>query len=137
MNGKVLKLVCLLAVCSFLFACGGKPSTKDAKKALQDAWGEIGTVVAVKKLNGWFKDNSKNVYVMEVSYKLKLSEKARRILRSPSDIESIFAMPLYAICTDGDKLLDVCKTKARLVFHKTEKGWVLDKNSSKFINPAG
>ena len=133
MLSRLKKTAAILAFC-LVFSCGDKPSVDDAEKALYDVFGKMGKVEDVEKLNGWFEDNN-NRYVMEVKYKIELNKEAKRELESAKRnvFAALMVQPILQICSKNGKLSDTCEGKAKLVFRKTEKGWIIIKNKSQYI----
>ncbi len=136
MVSKTGKILCLLLLC-FIFSCGGKPSVDDAQKALNNVFGKAGSnmgkVEDVEKINGWFENDDKSRYVMEVKYKIKLNDETKKELQSASGLSAILIQPLIQICSKDGKLSDTCEAKAKIVFRKTEQGWMPVKEDSRYI----
>ena len=134
MFSKLRKTTAVLALC-LVFSCGNKPSEGDAQKAISNVFGKLGKVEDVEKVNGWSGDN-KNLYTMEVKYEIDLNEKVKRAIKSSKrdSFDNSMVQLILPICFKNGKLMDVCKGKAKLTFRKTEKGWTVINNKSKYVN---
>ncbi len=119
----------LLSLLALVAGCENKPSEELALEALRDAFSEVGKIESVKKLNGWFEDESKNKYTMEVEYVIKFNKEfITELNKARGSITALLLMPIYNTCFSGEnkKLMkeeSKCKSQAKITFRKTDKGW--------------
>jgi hypothetical protein len=110
-------------ICSIKIVKANKKS--DVKKVLLNLFGKLRNIENVEKINDWTED-SNNLYVMEVKYRVKLTPEAKKELSTVN--ASLLLAPLIRICSPNGKMQDFCVGK--LAFKKTENGWTFIKRTS-------